>query len=393
MRNVSVALAIGFLLVACGGEENQPPKAPVTPPPPAAAPAPAVVEAPKEEPKPKESLMDLEKKALKAFADAQNARDAKKLGVLYTDSAVVKAAGAPDATGRDSIVAHYEKLFNAFGDYKAAANRVFVKDDVVVVDWAFTGTHTGDLWGIKGTEKKVGVQGVDVFWFTPEGLIKEQHIYYDGGAVLSQIGLSKTKARGIPTLAAGAPQVVNSTGAADEAKNIETTKAMHAAFDAKKEADWLATITDTTEWDDASSPTTSKGKTDAKRFFKEMTTAFPDNKTTVANSWGFGDTVVSEIAWAGTHKGSLFGIPATKKSVNVKGLEIAQYKDGKIVKGWTFANSADLMMQLGVLPAPGAKDAKVAAGDKKAADPKAAAPTEKAADKKAAPAPAAPAKK
>lgn len=381
MKNVSFGLAVGFLLVACGGgEENQAPKTPATPVVETPAPTAAVADAPKEEPK-KESGAELQAKTLKAYFEATNARDAKKLAALYTDGAVVKIAGAPsDASGREAVAQSYEKLFGAFGDYKVAPSRVFVKGDVAIVEWAFNATHTGDLWGIKATEKKVGSPGVDVLWFSPEGQIKEQHTYYDGGTILAQIGLSKQKARAIPTLAA-APQIITSTGSADETKNVEVTKSANAAFEAKKEADWLATVGDNIEWDDATQAQPAKGKAEAKKYFKEITTAFPDVKSSISSSWAFGDIVVSETSWTGTHKAAVFGIPATKKSVTMKGLDIEQLKDGKVVKGWSYSNGADFMQQLGLMPSPGA--AKGTAGEKKPADAKAPAGEKKPADAKA----------
>ncbi|MDF2693201.1 MAG: hypothetical protein K0S65_1584 [Labilithrix sp.] len=380
MRKVSFALAVGFALVACGGEDTPPPKAPETAVA-ATNPAPTTTaEAPKEEAKPKESFAELQQKTMKGIVEATNAHDAKKLAGFYAESGTVKIAGAPaDSNGREAIAQSWQKLFDAFKDYNTAPSRVFVKGDVAIVEWAFNGTHTGDLWGIKATEKKVGAQGVDVLWFTPEGQVKEHHVYYDGGTILSQIGLSKQKARPIPTLASS-PQVVTSNGAPEEAKNVDAAKSMTAAMNAKKEADWLATMSDTLEWDDMSQPQTAKGKADAKKYFKEFTTAFPDVNTTDANVWAVGDFVIIETSWTGTHKAALFGIPATKKSVTVKSLEIAQYKDGKLAKGWSYSNGADFMQQLGLMPKPG--DAKGApAGDKKAAP---AAPA--AGDKKVAPA-------
>ena len=369
MRKVSFALAVGFVLAACGGgEENQAPKTPANPPeatPAVTAPAPTA-EAPKEEAKPKESLAELQQKTLKGYTEATNARDAKKLSGFYAEGGIVKIAGAPtEASGREAIAQSYQKLFDAFKDYTMAPSRVFVKGDVAVLEWAFNATHTGDLWGIKATEKKVGAQGVDVMWFTPEGQIKEQHVYYDGGTILAQIGLSKQKARPIPTLASS-PQVINATSSADETKNVEAVKSMDTAMDAKKEADWLAVMADNVEFDDMTQPQTSKGKAEAKKFFKEMTTAFPDAKSTTHNAWGFGDFVVTESSWTGTHKGAFFGMPATKKTVTSKSLDILQLKDGKMVKGWSYSNGADFMQQLGMIPKPG--EAK--SGEKKPADTK-----------------------
>ncbi len=375
MRKVLLAVsALGLVLVACGGDDAQ--TQPKTPTPPVATTAtppttPPVAEAPKEEPK-KETLGQLMEKSGRAMNDAMNAHDAKKLAALYTDSAVVKMGGSPDTTGRDAIEKNYQQMFTAFPDFKSNVSRVWVKNDVAIVEWAFNGTHQGDLWGMKGTEKKVGTMGVDVIWYTPEGLIKEQHTYFDGATIASQIGVSKQKARAIPAIPTK-PEMFISKGEGDEAKNAETLKTITSALENKKEADFLAAINDNVEYDDMTQPAQMKGKNDAKKFFKEMTTGFPDAKHNVANTWSVGEYVISEDNMTGTHKGSFFGIPATKKTVSTKGLGIFQMKDGKMVKGWNYSNGADFMQQIGLMPKPGATPAAGAtpATGAKPTDPKA----------------------
>lgn len=385
MRSISFGVAVAFVLVACGGDEVKPaPLAPAAP----AAPAPpvATVDAPKEEAKPVLSMAELQKKTMTSYGEAMNAHDAKKLAGCYAEGAVVNVAGTPgEAKGRDAIAGQYQKLFDAFSNFKTSASRVWTKGDVAVVEWGWTGTHSGDLHGIKATEKPAGTMGVDVIWFSPEGLIKEQHTYYDMGTMMSQIGLSKQKARAIPTLA-GAPTVVASNGSADETKNVEAATKMWGAFEKKSEADFLGGSADDITWDDMTQPETSKGKAAGKKFFAEMTKAFPDAKTTTSNSWGVADFVVSEATFSGTHKGALFGIQPTKKPVSLHGVDILQFKDGKVVKGWSYGNSVEMMMQLGLVPQPGAaKDAKPAAPATKA-DAKPAAPAAKTDAKPAAPA-------
>ena len=358
MRKLSMGLAMALVVGACGGDDNQPPMTPAsvdtTPPPPA-----ATAEAPNADAKPQPTMAELQERTLKSYVDAMNARDAKKLAALYAEGAVVKAAGAPDATGRDAIGASYQKLFDAFSTYKMAPSRVWTKDDVVVAEWAFNATHTGDLWGIKATEKPVGAQGVDVMWFDKDGLVKEHHVYYDGATILAQIGVSKQKARAVPALPPSAQRVA-ATGSADEGKNVELAKAMSAAIESKKEADFVAALTDDAEFEDLTMPLPSKGKAEAKKFFKAMVTAFPDAKVETHNAWGVGDFVISESTMTGTNKGAFFGLPATKKAVSVRSLDIVQVKDGKIAKGWSYSNAADFMQQLGHMPAPKAPAAAAA---------------------------------
>lgn len=389
MRKLSLALvAVGFVGINACGEDQPPPKAPEAPPATASATPVATAEPPKEPEKPKKSPMELQKETMVGMGEAMNAHDAKKLSGFYTDGAIVKQAGAPQETsGKEAIAQSYAKLFEAFPDFKSGASRVFVKGDQVAVEWAFNGTHKGDLYGMKATEKPVGCNGVDMNWFTPEGLVKEQHVYFDLGTILSQTGVSKQKARAIPSLPSK-PEVIMSNNGPEEAKNIEAAKAMTAALDAKKEADFVGALADNVEYDDYTQPAGMKGKADGKKFFKEMTTGFPDAKRTPGNVMAVNDYVIMEGTMEGTHKGSFFGIAPTKKTVNVKSLSIFQFKDGKMVKGWTYANGADFAMQLGLMPKPGGAPAgkdKAAVGGApagKPADTKAPVTAPKPADKK-----------
>ncbi|MBX3229146.1 MAG: ester cyclase [Labilithrix sp.] len=357
MRKLSFALvAVGFAALNACGEEQPPPKAPEPPPP--ATTAPPVASAPPAEAEPpKKSPMELQQATMQGFGEAYMARDAKKLASLYTDGGVLKVAGAPaDASGREAIAQSYQKLFEAFPDYKGNASRVWIKGDTVAVEWAFNATHKGDLWGIKATEKPVGSMGIDLLWFTPEGQIKEDHTYYDGNTILSQAGISKQKGRPIPAIPTKTETIVSNNGP-EEAKNIDAVKALSAALEGKKEADFLALLADNIEYDDYTQPQGMKGKADGKKFFKEMTTGFPDAKHTVEKTLAVNDYVISEETMTGTHKGSFFGVPATKKPVTVKHLTIFQFKDGKMVRGWAYSNGADFAQQLGLAPKPGAAPA------------------------------------
>jgi steroid delta-isomerase-like uncharacterized protein len=322
-----------------------------------------VVEAPKEEPKPAPTMAELQKKTSEGIGMALNAHDAKKVASFYTENAVVKMAGMPDVTGRDAIAADWQKRFDASSDSKSMASRVFVKGEVVVVEWVWAGKQTGEMMGVKATEKPIGASGAEIMWFSPEGLVKEQHTYVDMGTVMSQIGVSKQKARAVPALPTGAPAVVPAMGTPEETKNVETATKMWAAWEKKNEADFLGATTDDVAWDDMTMPETMKGKAAGKKFFAEMTKAFPDVKSATTNIWGFGDFVVAEGTLSGTQKGAFMGIQPTKKQVNLHGLDIIQFnKEGKVIRGTSYGNGVEMMMQLGLMPQPGAAktDAKAA---------------------------------
>ncbi|HEY8076178.1 MAG TPA: ester cyclase [Labilithrix sp.] len=344
------------MLGACGGGDE--PKTAQNPPAPTVTPpAPTATEAPKaEDPKPAPlSPMEAQKKTGMGIQEAMNAHDAKKLASYFTDDAVVKVIGMPDVTGRDAIQAQYDKMFVGLPNLKNGAARVFVtKDGPTIVEWAAAGKHTGEMFGMKGTEKDVGFMGVSVIWFSPDGTqVKEEHVYHDVGTIMSQLGVSKQKARPIPTIPTGMPQVFV-PGGADEQKNLDATNKMNGAFEKKSEADFIGGVADDVQWDDMTQPDTMKGKDSGKKFFKMFMTAFPDGKVTDAKVWAVGDYVINESTFSGTHKGVLFGaIQPTKKQVTLHGIDIIQYKDGKAVHGWSYGNSGEMMAQLGLLPKMG----------------------------------------
>ncbi|HSO30887.1 MAG TPA: nuclear transport factor 2 family protein [Labilithrix sp.] len=359
MRHIPFGISLALVLAACGGEEAKPAVAPVTPvattPPPPATALPV-----KEEPKPQPTFAELQRKTSMGLGEALNAHDAKKIASFYTENAVVKMVGAPDVVGREAIAADWQKRFDAAPTSKAMATRVFVKGEVVVDEWSWAGTHSGDMMGMKATEKPIGAMGADVMWFTPEGLIKEQHTYLDAGTIMSQIGVSKAKGRAVPTVPSTPPSVLVSTNSPDEAKNVEAATKMFGAFEKKSDADFMGGAAEDITWDDMTQPETMKGKAAGKKYFNAMTTAFPDIKATTQNAWGVGDFVIAEGTLSGTHKAAFFGIQPTKKQINLHGLDIIQFKDGKIVSGRSYGNGAEMMMQLGLMPAPGAAGAKAA---------------------------------
>lgn len=52
----------------------------------------------------------------------------------------------------------------------------------------------------------------------------------------------------------------------------------------------------------------------------------------------------------GQHNGTLFGIPATGRTVNVGLIIIYEIEDNKIVNHWIQADSVALMQQIGAMP-------------------------------------------
>jgi steroid delta-isomerase-like uncharacterized protein len=100
-------------------------------------------------------------------------------------------------------------------------------------------------------------------------------------------------------------------------------------------------------------PNVPPGREGGKMVHQGSLAAFPDGKTTTDDLIAEGDKVVERFTFVGTQKGEFLGIPATGKPVRVTGMSIFRIANGKIVEHWGENDGMGLMMQLGVLPAPG----------------------------------------
>jgi ketosteroid isomerase-like protein len=350
MRTVAVLAALGVVSLLIGCDEDKKPTE--TAPSATAAPASASVAA-TPPPAPKASPAELIAKTMKADVEAWNAHDATKVGSFYEPGGKLIIPGLPDAVGRDAIVASTKDNFAGYSDFKVAVTRTFVHDKTVVFEWVVTGKNDGPAMGQKATGRSVGVAGASVATFDDDGLIKEEHRYFDVPTVMSQLD-AKAKAgsfRAPLTLPTATPEEHASKGTPEETKELEQAKALYTAFDAKKEADVLAFVTDDTTMDDFSMPATNKGTKGVKDYANTFWKAFPDATQAKPLQFAAGDFVVTEGALSGTQKGALGPVKATNKPVTMRFIDIFQMKDGKVVRGVSYADSAEILVAIGAMPA------------------------------------------
>jgi len=350
-------VAACFVIAGCAGSTAE------VPPPAAAAPEPVAVATPPSTPiVAPVTAAEAQQKAMAEYVAAWDARDAQKAASYFTENGVITMAGAPDAAGRDAILATIKSNFAASDDAKVPFTRLFTQGDVMIGEWTWVGTHTGDLMGLPATHKPFGVMGVSVYLFTPDAKLAEAHVYFDAGTLLSQLGASAQKARPLQALPSGEATTVAATGSAEEQRNLETATQMMGAYEKKKAAQLTASMSPDIAWDDMSEPETRSGVAAAKKYFKTRTQAFPDAKVTIRNAWAVGDQVLVESTFTGTQKGALGAIRATKKPVTLHQLDVLQFDaDGKLVHQRSYANSTELAMQLGLVPPPGAGSEQAAA--------------------------------
>jgi len=96
-----------------------------------------------------------------------------------------------------------------------------------------------------------------------------------------------------------------------------------------------------------------------KDILRAMRAGFPDLVFAIQEQISEGDKVVSRFEWTGTHRGEFLGILATGRPVRVWGVVIDRLVEGrdgksKIKETRIIMDTMGLMIQLGVVPAPGA---------------------------------------
>jgi steroid delta-isomerase-like uncharacterized protein len=98
----------------------------------------------------------------------------------------------------------------------------------------------------------------------------------------------------------------------------------------------------------------SQNPEQAKQFFGMVQQAFPDMRVEVHEVIAEGELVAARVTYTGTHQGEFVGIPATGKQTMVNGVDLFRMQDGKQAEHWGGPDMLSFLMQLGVMPGPGA---------------------------------------
>jgi Predicted ester cyclase len=99
-------------------------------------------------------------------------------------------------------------------------------------------------------------------------------------------------------------------------------------------------------------PGQRQGREGLKEVIAMMRAGFPDIHWVTEETVEQGEKVVSRFTWTGTHKGTFLGIPATGKSVSVKGVVIDRVVGGRMTDSRILMDTLGMLQQLGVVPPP-----------------------------------------
>ena len=97
-------------------------------------------------------------------------------------------------------------------------------------------------------------------------------------------------------------------------------------------------------------PGQRQGREGLKEVIGMLRAAFPDMHWVVDEMIAEGEKVVTRFTWTGTQQGTFMGIPATGRSVVVKGVVIDRIVGGMMTDSRILMDTMGMMQQLGAIP-------------------------------------------
>jgi predicted ester cyclase len=85
-----------------------------------------------------------------------------------------------------------------------------------------------------------------------------------------------------------------------------------------------------------------------KQLWQAFNQAFPDLTHTVEEIYAIENIVVARLTLRGTHKGDLFGILPSGKTIEMGAIEICRFSNNKLAEFWADADIIALYQQIGM---------------------------------------------
>ncbi len=89
------------------------------------------------------------------------------------------------------------------------------------------------------------------------------------------------------------------------------------------------------------------GLESVKRFYYAFWKIFPDARVTVQELIDEGDTLVARYTITGTMHEAFMGVAATRQRIELPGISILHFRNGRCFERWTCSDSLVLLNQIG----------------------------------------------
>lgn len=114
--------------------------------------------------------------------------------LAYAPDAVLLTPLSGPVRGAEAIRRYDDGIRSAFPGARLTVSRPVVRRDRTAVEWEYRGTNAGPIaipgGVVTATQRAITLRGASFLRFTREGLIAEEHRYYDVWSLLDQLGVS-----------------------------------------------------------------------------------------------------------------------------------------------------------------------------------------------------------
>jgi hypothetical protein len=131
-------------------------------------------------------------RCLEQHLQAENRHDVPAIMQTFAHHAVLVFNGLPLAD-HDSIRTLHEQLgfgeHGGFSDLHVEERQRYISDEAIILEQAVRGRHMGTWQGIAPTGRTFEVAVCTVYKFDEEDKLAGEHVYFDTGSLLKQLGV------------------------------------------------------------------------------------------------------------------------------------------------------------------------------------------------------------
>ncbi|MEP0132019.1 MAG: ester cyclase [Eudoraea sp.] len=139
------------------------------------------------------SMNDRLSNNLTVFIDScWNDQNVSKLNELVAKNFVRMLNGINVAGNENEMAAHMNVYFTGFPDLNIQYSDAYIEGNNIFMNWECTGSNTGVFGEMRATGKKIKIQGLTHLYFTEEGKLYKEDVYYNELDLLQQLGYSLT---------------------------------------------------------------------------------------------------------------------------------------------------------------------------------------------------------
>ena len=135
--------------------------------------------------------MPMDNKAIvrRLYEEVWNKRKLELVSDLISPSHALHDNNFPGSSvGPEAYRAQMAIYLAAFPDLHFTAEDIVAEKDKVAASWTISGTHKGEIWGVRPTNKKISLEGITIHHIA-NGKIIDSYISSDVLGLMRQLGL------------------------------------------------------------------------------------------------------------------------------------------------------------------------------------------------------------